>query len=448
MTNDPGATRGTSTTQGIAQILGSRLGTLLLALAVQVLLARMLGPEGRGAYDAALLWGTLAIMLLNPGLESSSVYFVSSGTMRLRECMSGAAWLLALGLLVAISGTAIVLGGRPPILDGFLAKAPGLLLLLGAITGLTTLALQTTLAMSTAGQQFGIYSSGQMIHRAVQLVGALLLIAAFGMGPTGAVLAIVAADLIIVGTVATRLLRQSPGSRATEPRRAAASLLAYGRRFYFGKLGGQFNFRIGPLLLAASASATDLGLYGQASAVAIQYMSVPESVYVVLLPKMSSNTASAARQTAQTARFMAIMGLLVMAASLAAATPVFRLLFSEDFLPAVPVFQVLLAAFVLRAVGKVHEPYLLALDRPGLVSLAVAVGLAANVILLAALYQPHGLTGVAWALFGNYLLSTGVLMGAALRLGKIPIRQYMCWQAEDTASMRTVWTAIVKSGRR
>lgn len=437
----------TSTMRGVAQILGSRAAVLVLALAVQVLLARVLGPEGRGAYDAALLWGTLAIMLLNPGIESASVYFVSSGSMRLRQCFSGTAWLLSGVLLITVAGTILVISTQPSFLGRYLDKAPGLLLLLGAVTGVSTLAVQTSLALSTTGQRFETYSSGQVIHRALQFLGALIFIAALGLGPTGAVLAILAADLVIMGAVARRLLAESAGSAAGGSGGATRSLLSYARRFYIGKLGGQFNFRIGPLVLATSASVTDLGLYGQASAVAIQYMSIPESIYTVLLPKMSSDPGAAARQTAQTARFMAALGALAIAVSLAFAAPLFSLLFSEEFLPAVPAFQVLLAAFAIRALGKVHEPYLLAVDRPGLISIAVAFGLAVNVLMLVLLYKPLGLVGVGWALVGNYTVSSAVLVGSAARLGRVPLRQYLLWQAEDAAALRSVRAAIVRSGR-
>lgn len=447
MTTESRGPQPTSTMRGVTQILGSRAAVLLLALAVQVLLARILGPEGRGAYDAALLWGTLAIMLLNPGIESASVYFVASGSMRLRQCIAGSAWLLAGVLLVTVAGTLLVIAAPPPFLDGYLDKAPGLLLLFGAVTGVSTLAVQTSLALSTTGQRFGTYSSGQVIHRALQFLGALLFIAALGFGPAGAILAILAADLIIMSAVARRLLREPAGPAAAGSGGAARSLLSYGRRFYIGKLGGQFNFRIGPLVLATSASITDLGLYGQASAVAIQYMSLPESIYTVLLPKMSSDPAAAARQTAQTARFMVAIGAIAIVASLAVAEPLFRVLFSEEFLPAVPVFQVLLAAFAVRALGKVHEPYLLAIDRPGLVSLAVAMGLAVNVLMLVMLYKPLGLVGVGWALVGNYAVSSVILIGSAVRLGRVPLRQYVLWQAEDATALRSAWTAIVKSRR-
>ena len=447
MTTASHAPRPTSTMRGVAQILGSRAAVLLLALAVQVLIARILGPEGRGSYDAALLWGTLAIMLLNPGIESASVYYVASGALRLRQCISGTAWLLAGILLVTVAGTLLVAAAPPPFLSSYLDKTSGVLLLLGALTGVSTMAVQTSLALSTTGQRFVTLSSGQVIHRALQLLGALLFIAALGLGPAGAVLAILAADLVIMGAVVRKLLRESAGTEAASARRAAHLLLSYGRRFYIGKLGGQFNFRIGPLVLATSASVADLGLYGQASAVAIQYLSIPESIYTVLLPKMSSDPRAAARQTAQTARFMAAFGALAVVVSLAVATLLFRALFTEEFLPAVPVFQVLLAAFAVRALGKVHEPYLLAVDRPGLISIAIAVGLTLNVLLLLALYKPFGLVGVGWALFGNYTASSAVLVGSTIRLGGVPVRHYVVWQAEDSAALRSIWKGIIKTQR-
>lgn len=439
---------GAGTLRDVLQVFGSRAAALLLALGAQVLLARTLGPEGRGAYDAALLWGTLAIMLLNPALDTSSLYFVSSGTMRIADGVTAAARVLALILVATVSITALLLVVPIPALTGYLGKAPGLLLLLGGVTGVSTLAMQTSLGMSTAGQKYGAYSSGQLAHRTIQFLVVFLLVTVLHTGPTGGILAIIAADILIVSMIVVLLLREPSSATARPTRENIRALLAYGRRFYFGKLGGQFNFRLGPLVLAISASASDLGLYGQASAIAIQYMSLPEAIYTVLLPRMSSSTATAARQTAQTARLMVALGVVTMAASLFAAQPLFRFLFSDTFLPAVPLFQILLAAFIIRALGKVHEPYLLAINRPGLVSLAVAIGLGFNAILLALLYTRFGLIGVAWALFGNYALSTVVLIGAFGQVSRIGLRHSLQWQREDTAVIYSVWSALVGSLRR
>jgi O-antigen/teichoic acid export membrane protein len=448
MTNNTRSEHRDGALRSVLQIVGAKAATLVFALAVQVVLARALGPEGRGTYEAALLWGSLTMILFNPGVDTSSLYFVSSGRVRLADGISSALAITIASLALALGLTAICLLWEPTFMSGFLTKARPLDLAMGTVAGATALAAQTALSMTTAEQRFGAYSSAQVLHRCLVLALTTAILVAFGSGALGAITSIVIADLVLVSAALYWLARGRNSAVVWPTWNTIRSLVGYGGRFYLGKIGNQFNFRLGPLVLAACASPAELGLYGQASAIAIQYMSLPDAIYTVLLPKMAKTPNQAVAQAMRTGRLLSAIGVICVAVSLLIARPVFVALFSETFLPSVPLFQIIIGAFALRSIGKVYEPYLIAHNRPGLISVAVAAGLALNAALLLALYKPMGIRGAAWSLVGNYALSTAMLIAMFSRTSATKFVHCIVFQRADLVELVQIGRRIAEFRRR
>ncbi len=420
----------------IGRIIGARIVVMAVALGIQAVLARALGPAGRGAYETCLLFGATLILVFNLGVETSPIYFISSGRMSFAAgTANGLAMCAAIGAGACACGAALI-HFEPAFLSGLLTKATPTELMLGLAGGFTTLLVQTVLGITTARRLFRAYSTAQIIQRCLTL---LLVVAFVGIATwraAGALLAIVLADLSLVVGMLVWLRRQG-GLTWTAPRLASLrQFVSYGIRFYLGKISNQINFRVGPLILALLATREELGYYGQANAIAIQFMTVPDAIYTVFVPRVAGNASDEAPVIARIGRLIGYICIVSFIACLLVARPAFALLFSPAFLPAVAIFKILFLAFVLRAYGKTFEPYLVGTDRPGAVSLAVTMGLAVNLALLAVLYEPFGLVGAAWSLVGNYAVSTVLILSFFLRASGLRWRACLLPRRGDAALVR------------
>jgi O-antigen/teichoic acid export membrane protein len=417
-------------------VVGARIVVMILALGSQTVLARTLGPEGRGAYEACLLFGATLILVFNLGVETSSIYFISSERMSLAVgTANGLALCTTVGVCAFACGLALI-RSEPSFLSGLLAKARPMELMLGLAGGFTTLVVQTLLGIMSARKLFRAYSTVQVFQRIVTLVLVIVFVGLAGWYAGGALLAIVLADLTLVTALLAWLRRRGElpwiAPRLAELRK----FVSYGMRFYVGKISNQVNYSVGPLVLAALATRTELGYYGQASAIAVQFMTVPDAFYTVFVPRVAGSAGGEAQMVARAGRLMGYVGVACYVTCLVAAAPAFALLFSRAFLPAVAIFKVLFLAFVLRAYGKIFEPYLVGTDRPGAISLAVTVGLAVNLALLAVLYSRFGLIGAAWSLVGNYVVSTTLILALFLRSSGLRARECLLPRREDVALVR------------
>jgi len=65
-----------------------RIITVLFALIVSIVIARVLGPEGKGAYTLLLLIPTILVMVGNLGIGLANTYFGGSGKDKWNELAS------------------------------------------------------------------------------------------------------------------------------------------------------------------------------------------------------------------------------------------------------------------------------------------------------------------------------------------------------------------------
>ena len=61
----------------VTETFTTRIILILLSLLTGVIIARTLGPEGRGVYAMAVLLGTMGVQLTNLGLHSSNTFYVA-----------------------------------------------------------------------------------------------------------------------------------------------------------------------------------------------------------------------------------------------------------------------------------------------------------------------------------------------------------------------------------
>ena len=312
----------------------------------------------------------------------------------------------------------------------------------------STLLFQTCLSITTAVSDFPLLFKLQMIRRASVLVLVSILVAYASLGVTGALASILIGETLLSAGFLVHLLRRDD-FRMTAPRISdIATLFDYGIRYYLGKLGNFMNFKLGALMLAFLAARSELGLYGQALALAVQFMTLSEALFTIMLPRSSGERDRSADRVATASRFVVGIGIVGVVLAVVLARPVIVLALSSDFSGSITPFRILVLGFFLRSIGKTLEPYLIGADHPGCISMAVASGLAVNAAMLMALFGTYGIIGAAWALVANYLVSTTMLAVFFTRYSGRPLSEIWKWKARDFELMHGALQSAQESLRR
>lgn len=409
----------------VARLTGVNILLVLAAFVTSPILARALGPSGRGEVAAIFAVVTMAPWIGELGMTA----FLSREHAR-RSHPLGA--LLGSTMPITLAGSLVgvalaipiahALGrGRRDVID-FIEIG---LFLLPAFVFMQTL--------------FGIAVAEQRWNR-VMLVRILT--------TGGAAAAIVVLSLLHALTVpamaityiASGLLSNIPflaGLRGSFPwrfrRSIARSGFAFGLRSWLSTLANTGNAQLDQVLMAGLVTSRQLGLYALAVTISTASSSLIGATANALVPRVAVGESQlAARGCRVTLLLIALFGLVVAATS----PVVVPFVFSSRFTDAIPMLVILLGARVFSVPGQVLGTALIAAGNPSATARGQVAGLVVTVPALIVVLPLAGGLGAAWVSLAAYGVTFAIILMAASRTFGMRYRTLLVVTGPD---LRWLW---------
>src|SRR5690606_38174340 len=268
------------------------LGTTVFGIITSIIVARTLGPEGRGAYALATLLPQFLVTFTNLGIVQAIVYYVARERDRQRVTaiistgIALAFWLSLAG--VGIGGLAIWIGGHE------VFPNVSLLLMAFALTLLPVGQLRQNLRGVFRGyEDFHADGAIEICYTLLNVVLLVVLVWLLDGQVWGAVLANIGASLL---ALVYGLWRPRPRVELARPwqllipdRSVARQLLSYGLRMYVAGLATNLLLRIDIFILNLLGSGVAaVGIYSVGVALAERLRVLLSAVVSVVLPRISS----------------------------------------------------------------------------------------------------------------------------------------------------------------
>ncbi|MBN2564227.1 MAG: oligosaccharide flippase family protein [Candidatus Eisenbacteria bacterium] len=386
----------------------TRVAVMAASLGTQSALAWLLGPDGRGSYAVCMLFAMVLGMVFTLSVDRGAQYLAASGRVSAGDCVLSALVAALVGSVIGMIAGYFLIGSGLE----FFAKAPRgsfmVALLLVPLNALADAFIQLFMGM----RRFSWMGRISVVRVAVHMVATLILVWGFGRGVSGAIIALMIGDVIAIA-VAFMLLRRESVLTGSRVRLAhCRSMLSYGSRYWIANLSNQVHFRIGTIVLAWFATASDIGIFAAASGLVARVLMVPDAVEGALLSRVAVDPSGRPRLVAQVARVSAIIcgaGLVVVVLF---SRPIVEILFSKSFLMAVPLIWVMAVGIFIRSGSKVIMPYFMGVNRPQVCSWAIGTAVIVNLAAIMVLLPRVGLVGAAWAMTAGYATSAAILMAA------------------------------------
>ena len=403
------------------QIVGALVGILN-----GILLARLLGPAGKGDYYLLILLPSTAMVLVQFGLPQAVSFYTARGrtagimsrTFVLTVALSVGA-LLAVALLLPFLQDAILHGIS---LDQFLVP-------------LVALPIAVSATFTTAiimGRRAVRWYSG--INIAYPIGTGLLLVALGVLGPS-----VMGALVVYLIAITMRAIALAIGARRVSADNAGAEsvsyreLVRYGLRVYPASLTGFFIYRVDAYLIAflLVAPAVQLGYYSMAVGLAEMVFFFPNAVSNLFFPHVAGSTREESdRQVAMVSRVtLLVTGAFALALIPAAAVMIWVVL--PDFGPALPALIVLLPGVVALSLAKVVGAFVVGIGRPEIDSYVSVGALIVNIIANLILIPRLGIVGAAAASLISYSLTSLLLTLAAARFTTTSVADFWVPRASD-----------------
>jgi O-antigen/teichoic acid export membrane protein len=418
-----------------AQVFGAAVG-----IVNGIMLARWLGPAGKGDYTILVLLPTTAMVLLQGGLPYAFNFFSARGQTR---------GMIAKSLLLtaALSASAFVaLLVLLPALQEALLHGIGLELVLFAFLALPFALHATFTAAIVMGRQAVRWYAA--INVANPLVTTVLLVAVLGgLGPSVAGAIAVYFIVAVVNSLGYLVAAARVSRAVPQPGVAPFRQLArFALRLYPTSVAGFFSNRVDVYLIAflISDPSEPLGYYSMAVGLAEMVYLLERAVSWIFFPHVAGSTREDAdRQVAVVSR-VTLLGAGMFALLLIPAAAVMIWTVLPAFGPSIPPLLVLLPGVVAMCASNVVGGYVTGIGRPGINStvtvIAFVVNIAANLVLI----PRFGILGAALASLISYSLSSLLLTLAAARLSRTPVAEFWIPRLSDVRLLVATGLGLVR----
>jgi len=383
---------------------GAQLLRLILGLGTSVILARILGAEGRGIYALATLLPSLIVTFSNLGIGPATAYYVARGQFRRQEIFGNNILLsVGIGSIGVLVGLVVVLFFRETIFPGI---APGYLLLALVLVPVKVFFSYAHYVLLGA-QRIKEFNYVQIGHSLLFLGFVALALVGLKAGVTGTILSALLSWLV-VDVLVFRLAMRIAGGIDSRPNSAYMKRAAtYGIQAHLSNILGFLNYRVDMLLVNGFLGPAEVGLYAVGVGLVEKLWMISKAASTVLFPRVAAENEEQRRKeftplVARTVLWTTALGALVLAFL---SRWIVLLLYSEAFLPAVSALQALLAGVVTLSAGRVMANDISGRGFPGL-NIYIGLAAVATNIALNLLWIPrYGIVGAAWASTVSYTVS-------------------------------------------
>ncbi len=382
--------------QNVGATVSAQLVGLILSITNAAIIARWLGPEGKGMLALALLVPGMLGLFLSGGIGVANVYFAGSRRLDVPTLTANSVGFAVIAVILGIG----VVGGL--VATGWLeAVVPGvpIWLVLIAMLGLPAGLLGGYFSTILQGLQHIVtVNLVNLAKVALTLALTLLLVIGLQLSLIGALVASLGAGAVAAMVTGALLRREGATFTPLWDLSVMRPTFSFGLRGHIGNVLQFFNYRLDVFIVNYFLGPASVGIYIVSVMVTELLWYLPNAVGFVIFPKAAATRPEALN--AFTPRvFRITLGLTALGALGLAVIgkPLIQVIFSSAFISAYVPMLVLLPGVILLGGAKVLTNEIAGRGYPHYNSVNSGLALVLTVVLDLILIPRHGIVGAAVA---------------------------------------------------
>ncbi len=420
----------------VAQILSR-----LLAIATTVIIARSLGPDGKGILTLVALIPSLLMLASNLGIERSNIYYIGQKRFEVRDLAINS---FLFSFIAGITIVGLFLGVFGYVQRYFFQDVASLYIYIILISVPFLLLNRYFLLILLAVNRVREAAALPLLHSAAKLLLIFLVLYVFEKGILGAVAVSVIVD-VLIGCITGLLILKRTGISFSFNLHILKESISYGIKGYLANVFGFLIYRLDMFMVSYFMGVTSVGYYSIAVGVAEAVLYIPRAVGTILFPQISRSSPEVAnRTTAIVCRLTFFVSIVACLALGLVSRPLVTILYGTTFLPSVIPLLALLPGIAILTIDSVLCADLSGRGRPEIAMYAAGAAVISNVGLNILLIPLWGITGAAIASSLCYALSALIVIVVFLRISGNGIKDIIIPLKED---LKAVYYSVYRSFR-
>ena len=336
----------TDLVQKILETFSTRILLIVFSLATSIIIARSLGPEGRGLYALAMTIGVLGVQFTNMGLHSSNTFYVARDPNLLSPLMGNS-------LLISFS-----MGGLCAVIIGLifhlfpeLAPIQGPILYIAIAWIPFGLAYLLNQNLMLGIQQMRSFNKLEIYNKAISIILIVAVLLSGWISPSSlfatSFLALVICLIWSFSILSKHISRPIHLSKSLFKK-----YLPYGIKAYLGSLVGFLLLRVDILMINHMLGKKEVGLYDIAVNMSDMIYLFPMVVSTILFPKLSGITdiGEKWKLSKNIGTVMLVIMAVICIGVAVLAHPIIQILYGTPFVACAPAFiSLIICKFIMAA---------------------------------------------------------------------------------------------------
>jgi len=373
---------------------GGQLGILLFGMGVQIIIARTLGPAGKGLFSLTVAVAVTLATIVHLSLATGNSHFMGRYPSE-RRALVGNSFLMAFVWGAIVTVAALALRQKVPL--EYQPKISPQLWGMALVAIIPLLLLEYSNGLVIGLDWIKRLSFSLVLKEALILIGALWLATQGHLSVEGAVAVwVIAAVMVAVFQAFSAWSRV--GLSITISPKLFGSMTLFSIQSHAANIFGFLKFRFDFFLIDHFLSSSELGIYSIAVIMVQVLWYLPKAIAQILIPHISwGGQRAAAELTPLLSRLgftVAIIGGCLLALF---GRPLIGLLFSDSFLPAYLILLLLLPGAIIFSLAGMLSGDLIGRGLPRYAMLTSIFAFVLNVVVNLILIPKFGLAGAAIA---------------------------------------------------
>jgi O-antigen/teichoic acid export membrane protein len=363
--------------------IGGKVVVLLMNVVATAVVARALGPSGRGLLAVAFALTMTLVQLGSFGFSTANPYFAAKDPASRALIVANSLWIsAALGTMLILTGIGLKLWA-PSVVAG-LNWLELLLALSGVPAALATLFLQSILV---GEGRMVAYNALEVVLSILPVVALVVGFVVFDVGLTGALGIMVAGYWLAAAAYLAMLMHHRPPLRHPDFE-LFREMARYGFRIYVATLLAFLVIRVDMLMVNSYLGADEAGMYSVAVALVEGMYLIPTVIALNLFARIARGAPG--EMSAEVFRSVAVLYALMCLVSVPLAGPGIRILFGAPFEPAVELYYWIVPGAFSLGMLTILSHHFAGRGFPLEAMLVWFVGLGVNLAINIALLPSHG----------------------------------------------------------
>ena len=378
----------------ILMTFGTKLLLFFFGIITSVLTARILGPEGKGIVAIAFLIPNLLASFGGLSIGSAHVYFLGKKKYKLIDVFSNS---VILPILFSIVYITLFILFFSYLREKFFETINPLYVLIPFFALPIYLFNKYSEAILRGLYMIKEYNLVMILNKASYVLYLIILLLILKFAVLGAIIASLLAFFTVFSYMFLRIIKISKFHLSLNTKLFVDSL-KFGIKEHIGNIAQKLNVRLDMFFITALWGPTYLGLYTISVALAELVWYIPDSIGIVLFPKISSlNKEDADRLIPVVCRNGLLMAFLCSIGLIVLGKIIIKIMYGIRFLPSLEPLLFLLPGVFFLTIPKILTKYTSGIGKPQYNTYSSLAALISTVVFLIILVPKYNIVGAAIA---------------------------------------------------